>query len=74
MLLASQNADHLPRDAAVVRQHGSERSACAVTERDQRRAVDPGLGRARIESMVANRPDWCISRQRTGRTDVTVRA
>ncbi|PHM95505.1 hypothetical protein CR079_26810, partial [Salmonella enterica subsp. enterica serovar Typhimurium] len=22
-------------------------------------------GQARIESMVANRPDWCISRQRT---------
>lgn len=27
--------------------------------------MDPRLGRARIESMVANRPDWCISRQRT---------
>ncbi len=26
----------------------------------------PDWGRARIESMVANRPDWCISRQRTG--------
>ena len=25
----------------------------------------PDWGRARIESMVANRPDWCISRQRT---------
>lgn len=25
----------------------------------------PAWGRARIESMVANRPDWCISRQRT---------
>ena len=36
--------------------------------------MDPGLGRARIESMVANRPDWCISRQRTGRADVAVRA
>lgn len=46
----------------------------AQSLKDQRRAVDPGLGRARIESMVANRPDWCISRQRTGRTDVTVRA
>lgn len=34
----------------------------------------PDWGEARIESMVANRPDWCISRQRTGRTDVTVRA
>lgn len=25
----------------------------------------PAWGKARIESMVANRPDWCISRQRT---------
>lgn len=25
----------------------------------------PAWGRARIESMVASRPDWCISRQRT---------
>ncbi|WP_297526655.1 isoleucine--tRNA ligase [Thiohalobacter sp.] len=25
----------------------------------------PEWGRARIEGMVANRPDWCISRQRT---------
>lgn len=25
----------------------------------------PGWGRARIEGMVHNRPDWCISRQRT---------
>ena len=24
----------------------------------------PGWGRARIESMIENRPDWCISRQR----------
>ncbi|XPE46325.1 class I tRNA ligase family protein [Shigella flexneri] len=25
----------------------------------------PEWGKARIEWMVANRPDWCISRQRT---------
>lgn len=25
----------------------------------------PNWGQARIESMIANRPDWCISRQRT---------
>ncbi|HSC47274.1 MAG TPA: class I tRNA ligase family protein, partial [Gammaproteobacteria bacterium] len=25
----------------------------------------PGWGESRIEGMVANRPDWCISRQRT---------
>lgn len=29
-------------------------------------ALDPPkLGEARIDTMVANRPDWCISRQRT---------
>ncbi len=28
-------------------------------------AWQPGWGRARIEGMVANRPDWCISRQRS---------
>ena len=44
VLLAPQVADHLPRHPAVVREHGSERSARAVAERDQRRAVDPGLG------------------------------
>ncbi|WP_297005083.1 class I tRNA ligase family protein, partial [Thalassolituus sp. UBA6592] len=25
----------------------------------------PGWGKARIESMMTDRPDWCISRQRT---------
>ena len=25
----------------------------------------PSWGRARIESMMTDRPDWCISRQRT---------
>ncbi len=44
VLLAPQIADHLPRYPAVVRQHGSKRPARAVSERDQRRAVDPGLG------------------------------
>ncbi len=44
VLLAPQIADHLPRHPAVVREHGSERPARAVAERDQRRAVDPGLG------------------------------
>ncbi len=57
----SSSARHRSGSSAWIR-----RSACAVTERDQRRAVDPGLGQARIESMVANRPDWCISRQPPG--------
>ncbi|UCH54282.1 MAG: isoleucine--tRNA ligase, partial [Pseudomonadota bacterium] len=35
----------------------------AATEIAKTRWV-PGWGRARIEGMVSNRPDWCISRQR----------
>ncbi len=36
----------------------------AVSEVDGVRWL-PEWGRARIDSMLANRPDWCISRQRT---------
>lgn len=32
----------------------------------------PDWGQARIESMVANRPDWCISRQRTWGVPLTL--
>ncbi|OCG00491.1 isoleucine--tRNA ligase [Gilliamella sp. wkB112] len=32
----------------------------------------PDWGQARIETMVANRPDWCISRQRTWGVPVTL--
>jgi len=32
----------------------------------------PDWGRARIEGMVANRPDWCISRQRTWGVPITL--
>lgn len=34
-------------------------------EKDKLSGWIPAWGKARIESMVANRPDWCISRQRT---------
>ncbi len=53
-----QDADHLPCDPTVVRQHGSERPASSLWK-EIKGAVDPGSA-ARIESMVANRPDWCI--------------
>ncbi len=32
----------------------------------------PDWGKARIESMVENRPDWCISRQRTWGVPITL--
>ena len=32
----------------------------------------PGWGQARIEGMVQNRPDWCISRQRTWGVPITL--
>ena len=65
VLLAPQDADHLPRHAAMVRQHGSERPASAVAGKIKGVQWIPDWGQARIEMMVANRPDWCISRQRT---------
>ncbi len=32
----------------------------------------PGWGKARIESMMTDRPDWCISRQRTWGVPITL--
>ncbi len=64
-LLAPQDAAHLPRDAAVVHQHGA-RGLRAHTLRDIKRVHwTPAWGEQRITGMIENRPDWCISRQRT---------
>ena len=72
-LLAPQDADHFPRHAAVVYRHGNRarmRTVRAGTLREQAmaavdaHAVLPRWGRARLEAMIKNRPDWCVSRQR----------
>ncbi|MEO5342881.1 MAG: isoleucine--tRNA ligase [Gammaproteobacteria bacterium SHHR-1] len=45
--------------------------ADALTEIDKVRWM-PDWGQARIQGMVANRPDWCISRQRTWGVPITL--
>ncbi|KAF0190777.1 MAG: isoleucyl-tRNA synthetase [Gammaproteobacteria bacterium] len=53
---------------------GNERQGVSMTDRGLRASAlqaiqqvswQPGWGQARIEGMIKNRPDWCISRQRT---------
>ena len=65
-LLAAQDADNIPRHATMVRGHATDTDCWKM----RWRAVEgvqwlPEWGRARIDGMLANRPDWCISRQRT---------
>lgn len=68
-LLAPQDAGHLSCDGPVVRRHGPP-GTDGVTLRDKAlsaiedTAFIPAWGQARLKSMIANRPDWCISRQR----------
>ena len=64
-LLALPQPGDLPRDLAVVHRDGREgaaRARAASRSRDTRWI--PSWGQARIDGMIANRPDWCISRQR----------
>ena len=78
-LLAPQDAGDLPRRGAVVRAHGRARrrrrrvrhrhGAADACARPRSTPIDatafyPENGRARLHDMIANRPDWCISRQR----------
>ena len=74
-LLAAQDADHLSRDDAVVRRHGRRAGLprheacarrCATTALRGIEATQffPAWGKARLHGMIANRPDWTLSRQR----------
>ena len=71
-----RHADHLSSDAAMVYFHGQadqgyrsqtkEAKPCAnpATAAVEATAFYPSWGQARLEAMVKNRPDWCVSRQR----------
>ena len=65
-LLAPQDPHHLPRHPPVVHRHGAAAGlrAAALREIGQVSWM-PDWGQSRIEGMVQDRPDWCISRQRT---------
>jgi isoleucyl-tRNA synthetase len=64
-LLAPQDAGDLPRHAAMVHQHGAEGPARTCAARHPEDAVGAGWGEQRIYGMIKDRPDWCLSRQRT---------
>ncbi len=65
-LLALQEARHLPGHRAVVHLHGRGRAAAPGRSRRSRSVTwIPHWGEERIAGMVAGRPDWCISRQRS---------
>ncbi len=72
-LLAPQDADHFPRDrqwfiGMDARGQGSGsgiREPCVSRQwRRSTRRSSSLVGRARLEAMIKNRPDWCVSRQR----------
>ncbi len=71
-LLAPQDAGDLPRDAAVVREHGPEGPARERVARHREGAVVPAWGEQRIFNMIKDRPDWCLSRQRTWGVPITL--
>jgi isoleucyl-tRNA synthetase len=69
-LLAPQDADHLPRHVAVVRGMDVDPVDNGPTLRETALAgieateFYPAWGKQRLHNMIANRPDWTLSRQR----------
>ena len=72
--LAVQGAADLPRHAATGSSAWTARSASARRRwtRSTTTHFVPEQGRNRLGSMVASRPDWCISRQRAWGVPITV--
>ena len=76
-LLAPQDAGDLPRRRPVVHPHGRGRGRVHKATRrpptlrqwrwtpSTKPASYPENGKARLRDMIAGRPDWCISRQRS---------
>src|SRR4051812_3404340 len=58
------DSNHHPGGGPLLREIARE--AVAKTE------FFPGWGRARLEGMVDNRPDWCVSRQRSWGSPMTL--
>jgi isoleucyl-tRNA synthetase len=69
-LLAPQDPADLPRHRAVVRRHGQAADQRRHPAQRALKAIEdtkfvPAWGQA-LHSMIANRPDWCISASATG--------
>ncbi|MGE3511021.1 MAG: isoleucine--tRNA ligase [Vicinamibacterales bacterium] len=65
-LATSQWFIRMDGDAVITESAGAARTlrAAALHQVDERVTWIPNWGRDRIYNMIANRPDWCISRQR----------
>ena len=65
-LLEVQEACNLPSNRAVVYFNGKNNLRQKALEQiDKKSRMGSAMGRNRIYSMIENRPDWCISRQRS---------
>ncbi|MBM3772718.1 MAG: isoleucine--tRNA ligase [Acidimicrobiia bacterium] len=62
--VVTESTEHTRQAAAAQQAEPRTLRAAALHQIDNRVTWIPAWGRDRIYNMVANRPDWCISRQR----------